>query len=294
MTVGVISVLYGNRSIPASLVDLADLPEIKVVVVDNSGDLAASGHHPAISILRPQRNLGYPAAVNRGLHALPQDLATLLLVNPDIEAERTALLDLVTATLGTMPRLVAPRGGEGRYGLLPAVSVSRTMLQYTLRRELPYLGGAAGFLSGALLALNRRALDSLATEGGLLREDLFFMDDVDLSSRARQLGVDVSEAPCRGRIHHVGGASMDHRPAVRIYFSRVSKVRYWRRVSPARGRLLAGFFAVESLVGLVTDSLRRPTGRAQQGGSVRDGFVATLSWLVRHDQAIDRRILGRP
>jgi GT2 family glycosyltransferase len=147
-------------------------------------------------------------------------------------------------------------------------------------------------LSGALLAINCSAIRLLAADGHLLRDELFFMDDVELSDRARHLGITVKEVQCHGTIQHIGGVSMRQRPAVRIYFSRVSKVRYWVRVHPARGRLLGAFFLIEASVGWLIASRFRTAGSGLQKGTVADGFEAVVRWLYSRDRTIDERVLG--
>ena len=56
-TLGVISVLYGNRTVPTFLSELSLLPDTYVSVVDNSGDCTDSPKTVLLS--RPGSNLGY-------------------------------------------------------------------------------------------------------------------------------------------------------------------------------------------------------------------------------------------
>jgi GT2 family glycosyltransferase len=75
-----------------------------VVVVDNSGTY--TGAHP---VVRPGENVGFGAACNRGVAALPSSATAVCLHNPDVDLAPDDLMRLHEALL-TQPRpgLVAP------------------------------------------------------------------------------------------------------------------------------------------------------------------------------------------
>src|ERR1019366_7464824 len=197
-------VLYGNEVLPDLLRDLAGVRGVSVAILDNSGDLAEPVP-VGVELLRPRRNLGYSAGVNGALGALPSDIDALLMINPDIVGDVDSLLGFARQVVDMQgPALVSPASEDGMFGILPRQSVATTIIEYSLRMDGLFRDRTDGFLSGALLAVNRPALDVLASDGRLLREDLFFMDDVELSARARRLGVEVKEVDCQG-IRHIGG-----------------------------------------------------------------------------------------
>ena len=292
LKVGALCVLYGNEQLPRLLRDLSGVRGVSVVVLDNSGDLAESA--PAgVELVRPGRNLGYSAGVNRALGVLPPDIDALLVINPDIVGDVDSLLRLAREAVDMQgPALVSPTSEDGMFGIQPGQSVASTIIQYSLRTDKAFHSRTNGFLSGALLAINRAALNMLVSDGRLLREDLFFMDDFELSARARRLGVRVREVDTRGGIRHIGGVSMRRRPSVPIYFSRVSKVRYWSEVQPLRARLLAAYFLLESSLGWLVATRKARGRRVQPGSGAADGFKAVIQWLISRDNSIDEAILG--
>lgn len=290
--VAAVCVLYGSPQAPQILLDLADR-DVEVVIVDNSSDLqdVASLEQSSanLRVVTPGRNLGYSRGVNAAVGALRDRPDALLVVNPDIVGDADALIGFageVAASPG--PVLAAPTGGNGSFGFLTSAPAWLVVGQYAARTSWHPAprGEQDRFLSGALLGINREALELIAPNGELLVPELFFMDDVELTDRARRHGAQVVELPTDGELAHVGGTSMRRRPAVRIYFSRVSKVRYWQARSPWAGRVLRGFFLVESAVG------RAVAGRSAPDGSAAHGFAATTRWLARADPSIDDEVLG--
>jgi len=294
MKVGALCVLYDNVQLPQILRDLSATSGVFVSILDNSGDLAESV--PAgVELVRPGLNLGYSAGVNRALAALPSDIDVLLVINPDIVSDAECLLGLARQVVDMEgPALVAPASEDGMFGIQPRPNVVATIIAYSLHMNSLFQDRTNGFLSGALLAINAAALDMLASDGRLLQENLFFMDDVELSDRARGLGVHVGEVNCHGSIEHVGGGSMGRRPSVRIYFSRVSKVRYWSQARPFQAKLLGAFFVLESSVGWLVATCRSRQVVVQDGVTEAEGFKAVVQWLLSRDDSIDQIILGNP
>jgi GT2 family glycosyltransferase len=289
--VGVICVLYGNRDLPPLVDQVARAPNVATIVVDNSGDLDAVTDE-RISILRPSRNIGYPAAVNRAAAALPNDRDVVLLVNPDVEGDAATVLQMagaVAVKAGAV--LAAPRSADGRFGMQAHPTITSTLVTYGLRRHAQRRPGVDGYLSGAILLLNRMALAGLTANRSLLDEQLFFMDDVELTDRARVAGIAVEEIPIAGLLSHLGGETMRRRPAVRVYFGRVSVVRYWRRRSRAKGAILRGFFVAESIIGMAL-TFRRRAVEGDPEASVFEGLRKTAAWLLTQRPDIDDEVLG--
>lgn len=288
--IGVVVVLYRCPEVPKIVRDVARMPHTVVIAVDNSGCLLED---PAdVTVIRSDRNLGYPAAVNLALSSLPEKLSAVLLINPDVEGPADALLELAdSANAFHCPALCAPTCPESSCGMLPEPSFLGTILGYVLRRPTRRRLGE-GFLSGAVLCLNAPARSILTRDGRLLREDLFYMDDVELSDRARRSGVAVEALPVTG-LHHVGAVTSAGHPAPRIYFSRVSKIRYWRERSRWRGAVLAAFFFVESTAGIM-GAFVQSVARGKSRPSFVTGFWLTLKWIVTRDAHVDAQALSPP
>jgi GT2 family glycosyltransferase len=288
-----VCVLYGNREVPSLLRGLAADPHVAAVAVDNSGDLQLDAEATSLHVVQPGRNLGYPAAVNLGLRSLPPGREVVVLLNPDVDGDTSAVLELAAVVARREhPTLAAPASSTGMYGLQHHPTVMTALVTYGLRRHRPRTPGSDGYLSGAILLMNRPALDRLAVDNRLLEEDLFFMDDVELTDRARRLGVVVDELPFVDPVTHAGGETMRRRPAVRVYFGRVSLVRYWRRRSALEGAVLTVFFVVESSIGMAVAFLRRQHRHPARGASTFDGLRWTVAWLLTQRSTIDQRVLG--
>ena len=204
--VDVIVVSYNRRD----LLDrcLASLRESEraahVVVVDNaSSDGSAalvSDQYPEADLIVNETNVGFAAAVNRGVAHGESPL--LLLLNNDATVESTTL-DLLASALDQAPRIAAvgPRiiGAEGDLEL----STGRTM---SLCNEAWFklakmAGGSRGWLFGphlrrhyetdrdttsltaACLLVRREAYEAIA---GLDERFFLYAEDVDLCRRLRQ------------------------------------------------------------------------------------------------------------
>ncbi len=290
---GAVCVLYGSSVVPEIVAEFART--CPTVVVDNSGDLLDGG--PDVRVVSPGRNVGYSAGVNAGLAALPAGLDAVLVVNPDIVGPVSALHHLAEIVAGwDCPVLAAPEGGQLAYGFRPRAGALLVMGHYLARSDWHPTPRrpADRFLSGALLAVNAGALRVLAGDGEFLRPDLFFMDDVEITDRALAHGIAVVEVPVDGRLEHEGGTSMRRRPAVRIYFSRVSKVRYWQRRSPVRGAALRQFFRAETMLGEFLARRRDHTRRHEPAtdGSAAMGFAMARQWLRTGAAGVDEAVLG--
>ena len=203
----------------------------EIVVVDNDpansfeGELAALGQ--PLTYLPNRANLGFPAAMNRGLrHALDGDAELLLVANNDAE--------IPSDTLGKLERALAAH---------PAAGVAGPVL---LTRSEPPLVSSAGFafsarsgrakqvgsgralaevappawseptaVSGGLLLLRRELL----LRAGLFDEEFFLsFEDLELCLRARRLGFTVGLAG-DAFARHEGGGSLSTRSPGRIYFA---------------------------------------------------------------------------
>lgn len=288
LRVGVLCVTYGDSQLPQVLQELAALPGLAVSVVDNSGDLGDVP--PRVHVVKPGRNLGYSPGVNLALEGLPANLDAIVVINSDVIVSAQTVMQLAAVAAGQQtPLLLGPSTSDGSFGMRPIPTIRHTVYAHMFRRRPPGLDSRDGYLSGAFLIINRSALSVVLNGRCLLREDLFFMDDVELSRRARSRGVSVAEVVADGPVEHLGGVSVRRRPAVGVYFSRVSKVRYWSDLNTGGSILLSGFFGIEALAALASCWLRRERGG---DGSKTDGFICVLKWLLTRNSAIDDRVLG--
>ena len=284
--IGIVVVLYRSVALPPIIEALCSRAEVTCVVVDNSGDLVSSPS--SVKAIRVARNTGYPAAVNLALLNLP-DCDAILLVNPDVDGDPQALMRLAQVAANISPPVICAPLAEGEpLGWQPKPSYGSTIRGYVTRK---HAGSRASerYLSGAILSLNRPARQLLCRSGELLRDDLFFMDDIELCDRAKASGVLLRCVPV-GELHHAGGGTSRTNAAPRVYFSRISKIRYWRGVSRFRGDLLAAFFLLEASCGFLYCSVGVRLGMHVEPGAIR-GFRLVVRWILTRDLTNDAAAL---
>jgi len=236
------------RVLPRCLESLAAAAAggLEVVVVDGgsrdgSPDLVRA-QLPSATVVELGENLGFGAAVNRGVSVTSGD--ALLLLNPDAWLEGDAL-DRLVAALAANPRLglVAPRlrypDGRPQFVWAPDRGVVGEALQKArnrfeargwshrpLERLLRLLG--PGWLTVACALLRRAAFDQV---GGFDSGYVLYFEDVDLGLRLRRAGWKarvVEEATAC----HLGGGGEPLAEASMLHYRR-SQLRYYRRHRPA-------------------------------------------------------------
>ncbi|HLI43115.1 MAG TPA: glycosyltransferase family 2 protein [Acidimicrobiales bacterium] len=228
MTVDLTTVIVNWRTprlaIEAARSALAATPQgirHEVVVIDNaSGDgsaeeLAASGLE--IHLVRNRANVGFAAANNQGIEMASSPLVFLL--NSDARLEPGAL-EVMLARMAATPR-AAVVGSR-------LVYESGRFQRWTAGRD-PSLGSAAVYLLGldrlapfarAGLYLGRDLSEACGVEWvsaasmlcrtaavravGGMDERYFYMEDVDLCRRLRQLGHEVWYEPAATAVHLMG------------------------------------------------------------------------------------------
>jgi GT2 family glycosyltransferase len=180
-------------------------PSDQVIVVDNAsgdGTAALAGRHHAVdAVVETGANLGFAAGCNAGAAVANGDV--LLFLNPDAIPEPGALAALRSG----------PPGWDAWMGI---VMLPDGLRVNTAGGELNFLGLAwAGrfgdsvehlpvdpfevpFLSGACLAIRRRAWDEL---GGFPEEYFMYHEDVELSLRLRLAGARFGALPA-ARVRH--------------------------------------------------------------------------------------------
>ncbi len=288
----VVSVLFGATEIPEFLVKLCR-SGARVVVVDNSGDLMLAPD-PEISVLRPGRNLGYPAAINLGVTHLLEDRAAefVLLANPDMTLSPVFVDALCAAACGPRPVIsfpVLPGGATVGWQRRPTALGSAAAYAFRFHRAT-YGVRPVRYPSGALLLLNASALRLLRRNDRLLDPDLFFMDDVEIADRARTQNVAFSpvSADPTDVVHESNGTAW-RAPGVPYFFRRAAKVRYWS----ARGQrtsagILAGVVMAEALLIVATATMIRRSKLV----SVRSAALLLLRSAGGWRRSFDDRVLG--
>jgi GT2 family glycosyltransferase len=225
--IDVVIVTYNSAATVAGVL-VAALASPRVggaIVVDNAssdGSAEAARTAGARTVVRNPVNVGFAAAVNRGLRECDGDY--VLLLNPDATIEPPAL-ELLVAALEESPAavmagpvLVAQDGrlelGARRF----STTVNRLLWHLPLPRRPQwstpqYLSAAemaaapaplpVDYLWGAALLVRRRFLSDI---GGLDERFFLYSEDEDLGRRAQARGCRSFLVP-RARAVHVGGVS---------------------------------------------------------------------------------------
>ena len=195
---------------------LADVWVVDNGSADGSAEMVREGF-PWVSLLEPERNLGYGPAVNRVARgtASPWVVAS----NADIELEAGALAALLAAgdadpgagVIG--PRLILPDGST-QPGVQPYPGVLdgplRNLSAHRISRrvgERLYLEGfwdpgrasVVDWVTGAFLLIRREVFDAT---GGFDEEHWMYAEDLDLCWRARRAGWRVRYEPA-ARVRHM-------------------------------------------------------------------------------------------
>jgi len=289
MSVGIVIVTYRCREFALRCLASIEthLPHVMpdVVVVDNaSGDgtlEAVAERFPAVRRIAKQRNVGFAAAVNAGMRALPH-CEVIALINPDAELLDSNIEKAVeyfrehedAGVLGI--RIENPDGSLqlscrsfpsyknalfNRHSLatkfLPGNRWSREYLlsdwDHTSLREVDWVSGAA-------MLIHRRAIDHV----GFLDAGYFFsIEDVDYCRRVHDAGLQVLYFP-EARVRHRIGGSSRHAAYRAMFAHHAGMWRYYTRHMRG-GRLtdLATAAGIAGRLGLHACALavRRALGR---------------------------------
>jgi GT2 family glycosyltransferase len=190
-------------------------PDRIIVVLSGSADPPRVGS--AVTWFRCAERLGFAAAVNQGIRALPSDVSFVALLNDDAEPAPSWLgtllsalkdNDALTAVQGTVvttdnPPVVDGRGlAFDRLGL--PVQVDRGMAPDDGIRKLENRLG----VSATAAIFRRKDLDAVRLKDGSILDETFdsYHEDTDLALRLLRLGLETAWVPgasCR----HLGSAS---------------------------------------------------------------------------------------
>ena len=257
---------------------LAERPS-EVVVVDNGsadGSLAeARRAAPSIAVVAPGANLGYGAAVNRGVAATTAPF--VLVCNPDIEI-RSGALDALRWVLAddsgcalVGPLLRTPDGSRypsarrfpslvdaAGHAMLGLFAPNNRFTRAYQRSELDDAGPAVravDWVSGACFLVRRVAFESV---GGFDERYFMYAEDVDLCWRLGRDSWRVAYAPA-AEVIHTQGVSTDRHPYRMIVEHHRSLLRFAARTSKGPRRALLPLVAVGIALRAVLACLARAT-----------------------------------
>jgi GT2 family glycosyltransferase len=195
-----------SRNLPALAAQ--DYPAYRIVVVDNaSSDASADeveAHFPDVTVVRSARNGGYAAGNNIGF--AQSNSRYIAVLNPDARPEPGWLRALVralesepNAALATSKVLLASDPSRvNACGLdvhLSGIAFCRGLEE---DQQAYVATEAVASVSGAAFVARRDMLEAI---GGLDERFFMYMEDTELSMRARLAGYDVVMAP-RSRVVH--------------------------------------------------------------------------------------------
>lgn len=199
--VSVVVLAYGDEPHLSDCIGslLASVPVPQIVLVDNGAALAVAAlpEHPALRIVRPERNLGFSGGCNLGAACADSDV--IAFVNSDVRVAPDAISELAAA-------LAQPGTGLVCAKVLLADDPDRVNsvgnpINYLCFSWSGSLGDpsashvqprAVAGISGATFAVRRQVWDHL---GGFDDEFFAYCEDMDLSLRTWQQGLSVRFVP---------------------------------------------------------------------------------------------------
>jgi N-acetylglucosaminyl-diphospho-decaprenol L-rhamnosyltransferase len=225
-----------------------------VIVVDNgSTDGTATNVSeiaPGARLLELDRNLGFPAACNRGATAGHGDVIVLL--NNDVEPRPDFLEQLVQPLdedprLGSVAALLVRPGGTVIDSL--GLTVDPTLAGFPRLRGRPIADAVSPSPvltgpTGGSGAYRRTAWEQV---GGLDEGVLGYGEDLDLALRLRTAGWSTQSAP-RAYGIHLGSASFGRRSAWQRYHGGFARGYFLRRYGVLTTGLIPRVLATEGIV----------------------------------------------
>jgi GT2 family glycosyltransferase len=195
--------------------------DFEIVIVNNSPeDVLATWlaqNHPQVKLVDNPTNTGYAGGNNLGLQTIHSNY--VLFLNPDTVLEPDALETLMNTARQhpdamLNPMLLAPGGNVNACGLemhVTGITTCRGLGQHPARFLTPH---PIPLLSGAALLVPTQLLKKL---GGFNQSYFMYLEDVELSLRAKLLGVPLLCEP-GAKIHHAYKAAVS--PSKFFYLER--------------------------------------------------------------------------
>jgi len=231
---------------------------LSILLIDNSDEESGEGlaeiEWPAdLEMESPGGNLGYCAAINRGLaRAIEKDIPYLCFVNTDVRIEPDCLTRLVEALeaepdLAGVGPLLTTDGGKHVWSAGSSLRFGPNEIAHRAHgrpsSEAPSRPAHVDFLAGALALYRTRDLELL---GGLDVDYFMYCEDVDLGLRLSQGGRRLLYVPW-ARAEHQGTASSGGGASpLRKFLMGVNTPRFLRRAGSLR---LWSSFCVFDLLG---------------------------------------------
>lgn len=200
--------------------------DVTTVLVDNGSTDGApeqAARRSGVRLVRTTENVGYGAAVNRGVAELASEFGWVVIANADLEWEPGALDELLEAaerwprggSFGPLIRELdgsvypsarqLPRVGYGiGHALLANVWPANPWTRYYRQNHGVPRERTAGWLSGSCLLVRRDAFDAA---GGFDPRYFMYFEDVDLGDRIGRAGWCNVYAPSAVVTHRGGHAT---------------------------------------------------------------------------------------
>jgi N-acetylglucosaminyl-diphospho-decaprenol L-rhamnosyltransferase len=217
---------------------VAQVPDVRLIVVDNSGEFIAK--NDATSIIQPPKNLGFGCACNLGAEAGVDEI--LGFINPDIEIDPLQLKTLAGAPCANPgvwgPRTVDVSGRSSaivhRYGLIPMRRIGFEVGSSDLPVSI--------YVSGACMFTSRELFQKLR---GFSRDTFMYGEDLDFCLRAAAFGAAISIQEDTVICHKSGTSSSKREfPYRRLWISfRGHYGVFKKRYNPIRAVALSAYLA---------------------------------------------------
>jgi N-acetylglucosaminyl-diphospho-decaprenol L-rhamnosyltransferase len=265
---------------------------VPVLVADNSGDFDAQ-HVPSLST---GGNVGFGAACNLAVAALPSTVRTVCLHNPDVDIEPDAVLALA--------ELVTP----GRGAIAPAISTGRVVREHGFHYPTPqreaYLAcrsiraGRGGESAGSGIATRRVrghgrrfgtaalllvARDAFAAVGGFDERYFLYAEDLDLWHRLQCAGYANAFEPAVVAAHAgAAGSAMDRSTRTLLrwlgveLFAETHLTRGWRGFRAVHRAFLGRIAALPRLHSMVNHAWADGAPPSVVALAAREVFSNTL------------------
>lgn len=220
--VGYNSAEFLGRCLESLLANDVPASAYEVLVIDNaSGDATVAiaeafrGRFPHLTVVRNDRNVGFPAAVNQAASLATSPV--LVLLNPDTTVEASWLRELLApldgvSSVAVVGSRVVNGDGPGLYAAALEILYGGVCVVHEGDRRTDAVSGCA-------LAVR---LDVLRRIGGFAAELFLYGEDLDLGHRVRAAGYRIAYAP-RSVVHH--SAVRRDRASTRAYMYYMARNR---------------------------------------------------------------------
>jgi GT2 family glycosyltransferase len=274
--------------------------DFATLVVDNGSEDGTLDYlraeWPDVGVLALPSNVGFAAAVNRGISATRGDYVALL--NNDVELDPDWLGELVAAlddhreAASATPKLLGYHDRDVLDGAGDELSWSGVCTRRGYRRpdvgqyDIPEQVFSA---CGGAALYRRSAFDRI----GPFDEDFFaYLEDVDWGFRARLAGYGCRYVPS-SRAYHMGGATTDRIDGLGAYLRRRNLIALVLKNYPARSLLRhLPDLLLEQVLGFVL-SISQGTVRSQLR-AWRDALLQIPATLRKRRDIQRARVIGDP